>query len=170
MDNRVKGLIGFGGVLVLVVVVVLLAGGDDGGGDGSTESAAAGKPEVEIPEGDPPAELEVTDLEEGDGAEAKAGDQVSVNYVGVLFDGGQEFDASFDRGEPIEFQLGSGQVIPGWDQGIEGMKEGGRRRLTIPPDLAYGAQGQPPDIPPDSTLVFVVDLESVQSGGGASQP
>lgn len=124
---------------------------------------------MEIPEGDPPTTLQIEDLEEGDGAEAKQGDQLSVNYVGVLFDGGQEFDSNFDTGQPFDFQLGSGQVIPGWDQGLEGMKEGGRRQLTIPPDLAYGAQGQPPEIPPNSTLVFVVDLKSVQAGGAAPQ-
>ena len=165
MDNRVKGLIGFGGVLAVVVLVVLLAGGDDD--DAGSDSASA-KPEVEIPEGDPPTELVVDDLEEGDGAEAQVGDQLSVQYVGVLFDGGTEFDSNFDTGQPFEFALGGGQVIPGWDEGLVGMKEGGRRQLTIPPDLAYGAQGQPPDIPPDSTLVFVIDLESVTPAAGGS--
>ena len=159
MDNRVKGLIGFAGVLAVVVAIVLIAGGGDD--DSGSESAGGSKPEVEIPEGDPPTELQVEDLEEGDGAEAQAGDQLSVNYVGVLFDDGTEFDSNFDTGQPFEFALGGGQVIPGWDEGLVGMKEGGRRQLTIPPDLAYGAQGQPPDIPPDSTLVFVIDLESV---------
>ncbi|MGZ5357079.1 MAG: FKBP-type peptidyl-prolyl cis-trans isomerase, partial [Solirubrobacterales bacterium] len=96
-----------------------------------------------------------------DGAEAKSGDTVSVNYVGVLYENGEEFDASFDTGQPFEFQLGAGNVIPGWDQGVEGMKVGGRRQLIIPPELAYGAQGSPPDIPPNSTLVFVIDLLSV---------
>ncbi|MGZ5311288.1 MAG: FKBP-type peptidyl-prolyl cis-trans isomerase [Solirubrobacterales bacterium] len=103
----------------------------------------------------------VEDIEEGDGAEAKSGDTVSVNYVGVLYENGEEFDASFDTGQPFEFQLGAGNVIPGWDQGVEGMKVGGRRQLIIPPELAYGAQGSPPDIPPNSTLVFVIDLLSV---------
>ncbi|MGZ5330770.1 MAG: FKBP-type peptidyl-prolyl cis-trans isomerase [Solirubrobacterales bacterium] len=103
----------------------------------------------------------VEDIEEGDGAEAKSGDTVSVNYVGVLYENGEEFDASFNTGQPFEFQLGAGNVIPGWDQGVEGMKVGGRRQLIIPPELAYGAQGSPPDIPPNSTLVFVIDLLSV---------
>jgi FKBP-type peptidyl-prolyl cis-trans isomerase len=170
VDNRVKGLIAFGGVLAVVVLVVLLAGGDD---DDSGSDSASAKPAVEIPEGDPPTELVVDDLEEGDGAEAQIGDQLSVQYVGVLFDGGAEFDSNFDTGQPFEFALGGGQVIPGWDEGLVGMKEGGRRQLTIPPDLAYGAQGQPPDIPPDSTLVFVIDLESVTpaaAGGAGAAP
>lgn len=171
MDNRVKGLIAFGGVLVVVVLVVLLAGGgdDDDDDSGSSASASASKPEVEIPEGDPPTELQIEDLEEGDGATAAAGDQLSVFYVGVLFDGGTEFDSNFDTGQPFEFTLGSGQVIPGWDQGLVGMKEGGRRQLTIPADLAYGAQGQPPDIPPNAALVFVIDLESVTPAAAAPQ-
>jgi peptidylprolyl isomerase len=106
----------------------------------------------------------IDDLKEGDGAEAKAGDQVTVNYVGVDFDSGEQFDASYDRGESFPFKLGAGEVIPGWDQGVEGMKVGGRRRLVIPPDLAYGPQGQPPTIGPDATLVFVIDLLDVQPG------
>lgn len=160
MDRRLIGVGIFAAVLVVVVVVVVVArGGDDGGG---TETAEAKpKPTVEIPDGPAPTELVIEDIEEGDGAEAKSGDQVSVNYVGVLFDGGKEFDASFDRGQPFEFQLGAGGVIPGWDQGVEGMKVGGRRQLVIPPDLGYGAQGSPPDIPPNATLVFVIDLLSV---------
>ena len=121
------------------------------------------KPEIEVPGGDPPAELVVEDIEEGDGEEAKAGQTVSVQYVGVLCKDGTEFDASWDRGEPISFPLGQGQVIPGWDQGVEGMKVGGRRVLTIPPDLAYGPNGSPPVIGPNETLVFVVDLEDVSS-------
>jgi peptidylprolyl isomerase len=80
----------------------------------------------------------------------------------VLFDGGTEFDNSYDRGQPFEFQLGAGGVIPGWDEGVQGMKVGGRRQLVIPPQLGYGAQGSPPDIPPNSTLVFVIDLLSVE--------
>ena len=105
----------------------------------------------------------IKDIKEGDGAEAKAGSTVSVNYVGALFKDGTVFDNSWDRGEPISFPLGAGQVIPGWDQGFEGMKVGGRRVLTIPPDLAYGPNGSPPVIGPDETLVFVVDLEEVSS-------
>lgn len=117
------------------------------------------KPEIPKPGGTPPTKLEGEDIVEGKGKEAKEGDKVSVQYVGVSFSTGEEFDASWERGEPFEFTLGAGEVIPGWDQGVEGMKEGGRRKLTIPPELAYGAQGQPPAIGPNETLVFVVDLE-----------
>lgn len=99
----------------------------------------------------------------GDGAEAKEGDTVKVQYVGALYDNGKEFDASWDRNkEAFSFQLGGGQVIKGWDEGVAGMKVGGRRVLVIPPDLGYGPQGSPPTIPGNSTLVFVVDLEDVQ--------
>lgn len=120
------------------------------------------KPKVTVPKGVPPKKLEVEDLEEGSGATAKAGDRVSVNYVGVNYKTGKEFDASWDRGETFTFTLGAGEVIPGWDQGVEGMKVGGRRELTIPPDLGYGATGAPPAIPPNETLVFVVDLEAIE--------
>ena len=120
------------------------------------------KPEIPRSTGSPPTQLKVEDLIEGDGAAAKTGDQISVQYVGVLFANGKQFDASWDNGEkPFEFTLGSGQVIAGWDQGIVGMKVGGRRKLTIPPDMAYGEQGQPPDIPANATLVFEVDLEKI---------
>lgn len=160
MDRQAKTLIAAAGLLVAIVAVVLITrGGDESDTSGEAESGA--KPTVEIPDDDPPAELVVEDLEEGDGAEAKAGDQISVDYVGVLYETGEEFDSSYDAGQPFDFQLGGGQVIPGWDEGLEGMKVGGRRQLTIPPDLAYGRQGQPPTIGPDATLVFVVDLLSV---------
>jgi peptidylprolyl isomerase len=167
MDRRVIGLLAFGGALLVTVVIVIVArgGGDDENGDGGTSTAEAmPKPEVEVPEGPPPQELEVEDLEPGDGAEAQSGDQITVNYVGVLYDNGREFDSSFER-EPFPLTLGAGEVIPGWDEGLEGMKVGGRRQLVIPPDLAYGAQGQPPTIPPNATLVFVIDLLSVEGGG-----
>jgi peptidylprolyl isomerase len=119
------------------------------------------KPAVKVPGGEPPTELQSEDIVKGKGKAARSGDTVAVQYVGVLFDGAQEFDASWDRGEPFEFQLGAGMVIAGWDQGVEGMKVGGRRKLTIPSDLAYGPQGQPPTIPPGATLVFVIDLKKV---------
>jgi peptidylprolyl isomerase len=121
------------------------------------------KPEVTVPEGDPPADLVVEDLVEGDGDEANAGDRVVVHYVGVAYSNGEEFDSSWDRGEPFELALGAGMVIPGWDEGIEGMQVGGRRRLTIPPDMAYGEAGQGP-IGPDETLIFEVELLGVGSG------
>jgi peptidylprolyl isomerase len=120
------------------------------------------KPKVTVPNGAPPKKLEVKDLEEGTGAAAKAGDAVTVNYVGVNYKTGKEFDASWDRGEPFTFSLGAGEVIPGWDQGVAGMKVGGRRELIIPPSLGYGSAGAPPAIPPNETLVFVVDLEAVE--------
>jgi peptidylprolyl isomerase len=162
MDSRVKTLIGAAALFAVIIVVVLVAQG--GGDDEPAEPATAerqDKPEVEIPEGAPPKELVVEDLEEGEGDEAAPGDSLTVDYVGVLYDGGDEFDASFEGPEPFEFVLGQGGVIPGWDEGLEGMKVGGRRQLVIPPDLAYGPQGQPPDIPPDSTLVFVIDLLAI---------
>lgn len=127
-----------------------------------TPPAADEKPTVEVPTGEAPTELVSTDLTVGTGAEAKAGDKVAVEYVGVLYDGGKQFDASWDRGaEPFEFTLGAGEVITGWDQGVEGMKVGGRRQLVIPADLAYGEAGAGADIPPNATLVFVVDLLQV---------
>lgn len=119
------------------------------------------KPKVAKGTGTPPTTLKVRDIVEGSGAAAKDGDLLSVQYVGVLFANGKQFDASWDSGgQPFEFPLGAGQVIPGWDQGLRGMKVGGRRELIIPPDLAYGPTGQPPDIPPAATLTFVIDLKS----------
>jgi peptidylprolyl isomerase len=118
------------------------------------------KPEVDFPEGDPPTTLEVTDIWEGDGKVASPGDTVRVHYVGVGYSTGEEFDASWNRGEPLEFRLGAGQVIAGWDQGVQGMKVGGRRRLVIPPGLAYGNRGAANVIAPGETLIFVCDLVS----------
>ena len=123
------------------------------------------KPTVESPGGEPPAELETEDIVTGKGATAKEGDNVSVQYVGVNWSNGQEFDASWNAGQAFTFTLGAGNVIPGWDEGVQGMKEGGRRKLVIPPDMGYGEQGTPDgSIPPNETLIFVVDLEKVQSG------
>ena len=119
------------------------------------------RPQLEKPEGDIPFELVVDDLVVGDGVEATAGTKVSVHYVGVAFSTGDEFDASWNRGRPFEFKLGKGQVIPGWDQGVQGMKVGGRRKLTIPSAMAYGARGAGGVIAPHEPLVFVVDLLSV---------
>lgn len=120
------------------------------------------KPEVTIPDGDAPRELAIEDITVGDGAEAKAGDFVEVHYVGVSWSTGKQFDASWDRDETFEFRLGAGHVISGWDRGVAGMKVGGRRRLTIPPDLGYGSRGAGPDIKPNETLVFVVDLQWIR--------
>jgi peptidylprolyl isomerase len=162
-------------MLILVACLALViagCGGDDdsssNGSGGETTTATASpaeaakrkKPKVEVPDEPAPEELVVEDLIEGEGREAKAGDEVTVNYVGVLYDNGKEFDASFG-GLPFFFELGAGQVIPGWDQGIEGMKVGGRRELIIPPELAYGSQSAG-SIPPNSTLVFVVDLLAIK--------
>ncbi|GAA1966906.1 FKBP-type peptidyl-prolyl cis-trans isomerase [Amycolatopsis minnesotensis] len=119
------------------------------------------KPEVDRPDGPAPAELTVTDISVGDGTEAATGKTVSVHYVGVSHSTGEQFDASWDRGEPLRFPLGAGHVIPGWDQGVAGMKVGGRRKLVIPPHLAYGDRGAGGVIKPGETLVFVVDLVNV---------
>ena len=120
------------------------------------------KPEIDFPDGPPPTELEVTDLTEGDGAEATAGSTVSVHYVGVAHSTGEQFDASYDRGSPLQFRLGIGQVIAGWDTGVQGMKVGGRRKLIIPPHLAYGDRGAGGVIQPGESLIFVVDLIDVR--------
>jgi len=119
------------------------------------------KPDVQVTGGDPPAELVVDDLEVGTGKEAKTGADVEVHYVGVSWSTGQQFDASWDRRQTFRFRLGAGMVIGGWDQGVAGMKVGGRRRLTIPPELGYGARGAGGAIGPNETLVFVVDLVGV---------
>ena len=120
------------------------------------------RPQIEKPEGDIPFELGIDDLTVGDGAEATKGSTVSVHYVGVAFRSGEEFDASWNRGRPFEFKLGRGQVIPGWDAGVEGMRVGGRRKLTIPSAMAYGARGAGGAIQPHEPLVFVVDLLEVR--------
>ena len=111
---------------------------------------------------EPATELETTDVIEGDGAVAAEGDEVEVEYVGVGQSSGQEFDSSWESPEPFSFKLGAGDVIPGWDQGVAGMSEGGRRLLVIPGELGYGPTGQPPDIGPNETLVFAVDLVKVK--------
>jgi peptidylprolyl isomerase len=123
-----------------------------------TSGPLASEPKVTAPAGAPPTKLVTKDIIVGTGPEAKAGQSVTVNYVGVLFHGGKEFDASWKRNEPFTFALGKGAVIAGWDQGVAGMKVGGRRELIIPAPLAYGAKGSPPTIPPNAPLVFVVDL------------
>ena len=121
------------------------------------------KPEVTVPSDQPPSyQLELEDIEVGDGDEAVAGKIVEVHYVGVSWKNGKQFDASWDRGDTFKFGLGKGQVIPGWDRGVAGMKVGGRRQLVIPPRLAYGPQGSPPAIGPNETLVFVIDLLGIQ--------
>ncbi len=120
------------------------------------------KPEVDFPEGDPPEDLEITDITVGTGAAAAPGDRVLVHYVGVAYSTGEEFDASYNRGDPLDFQLGAGRVIAGWDTGVTGMKVGGRRKLIIPPHLAYGDRGAGGVIEPGETLIFLVDLVDVR--------
>lgn len=161
-------------VLAASLALALSAcGGDDS--TSSTESSGSApaeanagvsgkqktKPKVTVPDGAPPKTLESKEIEPGTGAEAKAEDEVTVQYVGVSYKTGEEFDASWDRHEPFTFTLGAHEVIAGWDQGIEGMKVGGRRELIIPPELGYGPQGAPPAIAPNETLIFVVDLLAV---------
>lgn len=158
-------------MLTIVACAALALAGCGGDDDSSSDSTSATttaqapakktRPKVTAPNGAPPAQLEIKELEAGTGAEAKAGDKVTVQYVGVNYKNGKEFDASWNRGEPFSFTLGASEVIPGWDQGVEGMKVGGRRELVIPPELAYGETGAPPTIPPNETLVFVIDLLEV---------
>jgi peptidylprolyl isomerase len=119
------------------------------------------KPQIDKPEGDVPFDLGVEDINDGDGDEAINGSKVAVHYAGVAFSTGEEFDASWNRGQPFQFTLGKGHVIPGWDTGLLGMKVGGRRKLTIPSAMAYGARGAGAAIKPHEPLVFVVDLLSV---------
>lgn len=161
-------------MLTIAVCAGLAIAGCGGSSDSSSESSSSTgtatsaspaektKPKVTVPKGAPPKKLEVEELEKGSGAEAKSGDEVTVQYVGVDFKNGKEFDSSWSRNEPFSFTLGAGQVIPGWDKGVAGMKEGGRRELIIPPELAYGEAGAPPAIGPNETLVFVIDLLEVK--------
>jgi peptidylprolyl isomerase len=165
-------------LLLMIVACATLAfagcGGDDDDSSGETTQASGsaavessgdasnrGKPEVTVPDDAAPVQLEERELIEGTGKEAKAGDEVTVQYVGVSYGSGEEFDSSWSRNEPFSFKLGAGEVIPGWDQGVEGMRVGGQRELTIPPELAYGEAGSPPAIGPNETLIFVIDLLEV---------
>jgi peptidylprolyl isomerase len=125
------------------------------------------RPHLKIPGDAPPGTLQIEDLAPGSGSAAKDGDVLVVQYEGVSWSTGEEFDASWDRDATYSFPLGKGQVIPGWDQGLLGMQVGGRRQLVIPPGLAYGADGRPPAIAPNETLVFVVDLVSIQGSAGS---
>lgn len=125
-----------------------------------TSGPLAKEPHITPPGGPPPSKLVTKEIVTGTGAEAKTGSAVAVNYVGALYHSGKVFDASWKRNEPFSFTLGKGQVIPGWEQGVIGMKVGGRRELIIPASLAYGAKGSPPSIPPNEPLIFVVDLLS----------
>ena len=156
-----------------IAALVVLAGCGSDDGDKATKTATTAtttpapkarttKPRVAVPKGPAPNALKTEDLLVGRGRSAKSGDQLTVQYVGVLYKNGKQFDASWDRGQPFSFRLGTSMVIPGWDKGLVGMKVGGRRELIIPPDLAYGPQGAPPDIGPNEPLVFVIDLLAVR--------
>lgn len=129
---------------------------------------ATTKPEIDFPGDTPPSDLVVEDQWEGDGRSVESGDTIEAHYVGVSWSTGEEFDASWNRGAPLKFQAGVGQVIQGWDQGLLGMKVGGRRTITIPPHLGYGDQGAGPAIGPGETLIFVVDLVSANRPGAGS--
>jgi peptidylprolyl isomerase len=160
-------------LLLLLVLVLALAGcgGEDEGESAATPTPKATatpantdtskKPVVTVPDELPPDELQIRDIVKGKGPKAKKGDTVSMQYVGLTWSTSVEFDASWDRGQPFMFKLGAGKVIPGWDKGIPGMQKGGRRELTIPADLAYGAQGSPPNIGPNECLRFIVDLMKI---------
>lgn len=165
MDRRIVTLISASVLLAAIVAVVLIAGNGDDDKDknagGEISKDLSTKPVIAA-SSDLPTSLETKDIVEGEGPAAKAGDTLSMQYVGVVTDTGKEFDASWNGGQPFEFELGGGNVIKGWDEGIAGMKVGGRRELIIPPDLGYGAAGSPPDIPPNATLTFVVDLTDIK--------
>ncbi|GAA4977280.1 FKBP-type peptidyl-prolyl cis-trans isomerase [Yinghuangia aomiensis] len=120
------------------------------------------RPEIDFPDGNPPADLEKTDIVEGTGPVVEAGDVIAVDYVGVSFSTGDEFDASWNRGQALQFTAGAGQVIEGWDKGLLGMKVGGRRKLVIPPHQAYGDRSPSPLIKAGETLIFVCDLRAIQ--------
>jgi peptidylprolyl isomerase len=175
-------------VFALLAALALAACGDDDDSDSGGASAATSqeesdppsadtgteteaapdltdtsvKPVIDKPTGTPPRRLEKEDIVKGKGPGAKPGDTVIVNYVGVSFSTGEEFDASWDTGQPFPVQLGAGNVIEGWEKGLVGIKKGGRRELIIPPEMAYGAQGAPPSIGPNETLVFVIDALDIQ--------
>ncbi|MCC6755247.1 MAG: FKBP-type peptidyl-prolyl cis-trans isomerase [Solirubrobacterales bacterium] len=172
MNRKLGVLIGLLVLIGALVAAILIGRG--GGSDESTSDAVPQdllanvsenldqRPKLAASSEAAPTVLLKKDIVVGDGAEAKEGDEVTVQYVGALFDSGKEFDASWTRNQPFTFTIGQGQVIKGWDEGIVGMKVGGRRVLVIPPDLGYGPQGSPPTIPGNATLVFVVDLENVK--------
>jgi peptidylprolyl isomerase len=167
-------------IALLLALPVAACGGDDDNGEPVAKTTTSKseepspseqrkaledtsqRPHIPKPTGSPPRRLVKEDIVKGKGAPSKPGDLLTVQYVGVAFSTGEEFDASWDRGEPFQFVVGNGDVIPGWDRGLVGMRAGGRRMLTIPPELAYGTSGSPPAIGPNETLVFVIDLKSIK--------
>jgi peptidylprolyl isomerase len=166
MPGMSRGLISIVAVCAALAIAGCGGGGDSSSSTGSTASEANTntkvRPKITVPSTPAPKQLTEKELVEGTGAEAKSGDEVTVQYAGVGYESGEEFDASWNRGEPFPFNLGAGEVIAGWDQGVAGMKVGGRRELTIPPELAYGPAGSPPSIGPNETLIFVIDLLAVK--------
>ncbi len=158
-------------MLALCLALAIAVGGCGGGSDSSSESSGSSesantdlskKPVVTVPAGVSPKKFAYKEIVEGTGPVAKSGDKVTVQYVGVGFETEKEFDSSWSRNEPFSFTLGAGEVIKGWDKGVEGMKAGGRRELLIPGELAYGPAGSPPKIGPNETLIFVIDLLEVE--------
>jgi peptidylprolyl isomerase len=161
--------------LLLPLLLVLVLAGCGGGGDDGESAATptpkatatpdntdlSKKPTVTVPDELPPDKLQIEDIVKGKGPAAKKGDKITVQYVGLTWSTGVEFDASWDRGEPYTLTLGKGDVIAGWDQGIPGMRKGGRRQITIPATLAYGAQGSPPKIGPNECLRFIIDMVKI---------
>lgn len=165
-DPRVRFLIG-----AVVVLAIVVGGGFALGLFGVDNSDLSVKPVIQAGSGDPPTEVVIDDIVEGTGPAARTGDTVDVQYVGALFEDGTEFDSSWSRGnQPFTVTLGEGQVIEGWEEGLIGIRKGGRREIVIPSDLAYGPTGQPPTIPADAALIFVVDAEKVTpKGSGGNQ-
>jgi peptidylprolyl isomerase len=158
-------------MLAFCLALAIAVGGCGGSSDSSSETSNSAeaantdlskKPVVVVPKGVSPKTFAYKEIVEGSGPAAKSGDKVSVQYVGVGFDTEKEFDSSWSRNEPFSFTLGGGEVIKGWDKGVEGMKVGGRRELLLPGDLAYGAAGSPPKIGPNETLIFIIDLLKVE--------
>ncbi len=174
--------VGRGLISIIVLCAALAIAGCGSSSDSSSSTSSSGetstatksegstasqtntkvKPRVTVPSEPAPKKLTEKEIVKGTGAAAKSGDEVTVQYVGVGYESEEEFDASWDRGEPFTFTLGAGEVIPGWDQGVEGMKVGGRRELIIPSELAYGPAGSPPAIGQNETLIFVIDLLAVK--------
>jgi len=165
-DPRVRFLIG-----AVVVLAIVVGGGFALGLFGVDNSDLSVKPVIQAGSGDPPTEVVIDDIVEGTGPAARTGDTVDVQYVGALFEDGTEFDSSWSRGsQPFTVTLGQGQVIEGWEEGLIGIRKGGRREIIIPSDLAYGPTGQPPTIPADAALIFVVDAEEITpKGSGGNQ-
>ena len=170
-------------LLLPLLLVPVACGSDDDGGEPTAKTTpeqtseepspsaqrealeeTSTKPVIPKPSGSPPRKLDKQDIVKGKGPAAKPGDTVTVQYVGVSFSTGDEFDASWDKGQPFPVALGAGKVIEGWDKGLVGIRKGGRRMLTIPPELAYGSEGYPPTIAPNETLVFVIDAIDIQPG------